>query len=346
MVDKFHWKRLGRRKSWILPAHLGIIVICLFLSTLSPVENLFEIALLFFFLNLFAATQDIGVDGFAVDILEKKELGPGNTAQISGFKLGNLFGGGILLAFSGYLGWSGNFYVMMIVIIITMIILGFTKEQNYSESKQAQINKPEEGSVSKKLIQSIKSQGAWFWIFILYVKFGETLGGAMVKPMLIDHKLTLPQIGLLDGTIGAIATILGGIIGGIVCAKKGWQKCLLIFSPIQGINLIFLGLYSRMEVSFAGAALLNGLENLCGGAVGVAVFSLAMSRCGKDVGASQFTASQVIYMAGSYLAFPLSGILSDWLTYLPVMIAGGVLAIMVAPMAKKVQKSLLADKLL
>ena len=66
----------------------------------------------FLALNLFAATQDIAVDGFAVSLMHGSELGPANSAQVGGFKLGNLVGGGVLVALLGVLGWRLSFAIM------------------------------------------------------------------------------------------------------------------------------------------------------------------------------------------------------------------------------------------
>ena len=311
---------------------------CIALVFTSPKEDLFTIGLLFLVLNFFAATQDIGVDGFAVDILEEKEMGPGNSAQISGFKLGNLCGGGILLALSGYIGWKGNFIAMLLIILCAMLLFSLSNEKKLRAQKTQPNTNNQNQQVLKKLLKALKEQGLSFWAFILFVKFGETFGGIMVKPMLIDQKISLPSIGILDGIIGAVATILGGISGGIICRKKGWHKCLMIFSPLQGLALVAYGIYSTMNVTVYGAGIINAFENFCGGCVGVSIFSLAMSRCSKEIGASQFTASQVIYMLGGYLASPLAGFFAEHFTYLPVMALGGVLAMLVSPLALKMYK--------
>jgi MFS family permease len=67
--------------------------------------------------------------------------------------------------------------------------------------------------------------------------------------------------------------------------------------------------------------------------VGVGVFALAMSLCEREVGATQFTAAQVVYMSGAALAAPLSGAVADQVGYLPVMAAGGVMALILAALA-------------
>lgn len=338
LVDKFHLPAFGKRKSWIIPAHIGIITICILLSTLSPQTDLLTIALLFLALNFFAATQDIGVDGFAVDVLEKEEMGPGNSAQISGFKLGNLIGGGVLLSLSAYLGWSGNFLIMAGMIATVMLFLLFSNEKELNSKREAYTEEKKTGQVMKKIFQALKTQGLYFWLFLIYIRFSEVLGVSLMKPLLTDQKFSLPEIGILDGIIGSGSVILGGILGGYVCRKKGWHMALAIFGPLQGITLAMMGIFSVVGYSFISAGILVGFEKFFGGCVGVSVFTLSMSRCHKDVGASQFTASQVIFMAGGYIAYPLSGFLADHLKYLPVMATSGVLACMIAFFAFKVKK--------
>lgn len=97
LVDRFGIERIGRRKTWIIPLQLLLLGTVLFTATLSPGKNLAGILTAVFFMNLFAASQDIAVDGRAVDILRTNELGPGNAAQVCGYKTGMLISGGLLV---------------------------------------------------------------------------------------------------------------------------------------------------------------------------------------------------------------------------------------------------------
>src|SRR5690606_6933221 len=52
------------------------------------------------------------VDGLAVDTLRGGHLGYGNIAQVVGYKAGGILSGGVLLASTGVIGWSGVFAVL------------------------------------------------------------------------------------------------------------------------------------------------------------------------------------------------------------------------------------------
>src|SRR5688500_16245933 len=85
------------RRAWILPLLAGVAVSCATAGLVDPHTSAGLAALLVLVLsmNLFAATLDIAVDGLAVDLLDRRELGGGNAAQVVGYKIGMLTGGGL-----------------------------------------------------------------------------------------------------------------------------------------------------------------------------------------------------------------------------------------------------------
>uniref|UniRef100_A0A1I7V181 Acetyl-coenzyme A transporter 1 n=1 Tax=Caenorhabditis tropicalis TaxID=1561998 RepID=A0A1I7V181_9PELO len=104
IVDSVYSKRLGRRKSWMVPCQYLIGAFMLFLSFKvndimgengeggSP--NVIFLMLIFLPLNFLAATQDIAVDGWALTMLSKKNVGYASTCnavgQTAGYFLGNV----------------------------------------------------------------------------------------------------------------------------------------------------------------------------------------------------------------------------------------------------------------
>src|SRR5690606_30160946 len=106
MVDRFGGGRFGRRRSWILPLQAGLALAAVLAGLAAREALLWPILVLLLVMNLLAATQDIATDGLADDTLSARELGPGNTAQVVGYKLGMLTSGGLLLALFGSAGYA------------------------------------------------------------------------------------------------------------------------------------------------------------------------------------------------------------------------------------------------
>jgi hypothetical protein len=106
IVDALYFKKIGRRKSWIIPIQLisGITLITLGNSMdellLEPAENLTKITWTFFFLVFLCATQDIAVDGWALTILSPESLSYASTAQTIGLNSGYFLSFTVFLAFN------------------------------------------------------------------------------------------------------------------------------------------------------------------------------------------------------------------------------------------------------
>ncbi|GAK63664.1 MFS general substrate transporter [Moesziomyces antarcticus] len=97
---------LGRRKSWIVPIQTIVGVMFWYLSRnvdqllLADLPNVKLITLIFFVLILFAATQDIAVDGWALTLLSQENLSYASTAQTVGLNSGYFLSFTVFLAFN------------------------------------------------------------------------------------------------------------------------------------------------------------------------------------------------------------------------------------------------------
>ncbi|OWB72031.1 hypothetical protein B5S31_g1732 [[Candida] boidinii] len=104
IVDSFFFKKVGRRRSWIIPVQTVSGLTLLFLgSTIDVVmtevqSNLYRLTYTFFLLILLCATQDIAVDGWALTILSKDALSFASTAQTIGLNTGYFLSFTVFLA--------------------------------------------------------------------------------------------------------------------------------------------------------------------------------------------------------------------------------------------------------
>lgn len=104
IVDSYSVPWIGRRKTWILPTQLLAGGVMLFVS--RHVNDLFYgetvnmplITATFFLLVLLMATQDIAVDGWALEMLHARNVGYASTCQTIGLALGHFISYTIFLA--------------------------------------------------------------------------------------------------------------------------------------------------------------------------------------------------------------------------------------------------------
>ncbi|XP_037027691.1 acetyl-coenzyme A transporter 1-like isoform X2 [Bradysia coprophila] len=101
LVDALYLKRIGRRKSWLIPVQYLIGVTLFVLS--YQVDHLIDtlevgwLTVYFFFLNFLTATQDMAVDGWALTMLKRENVGLASTCNSVGQSLGIFIGHAVFL---------------------------------------------------------------------------------------------------------------------------------------------------------------------------------------------------------------------------------------------------------
>ncbi|ANQ07052.1 Acetyl-CoA transporter [Plasmodium coatneyi] len=96
LVDSVYHKKIGRRKSWIIPLQLicSFSMICcgnhvsVWLGERGNIANLYFLTSFFFVLFFLMATQDIAVDGWALTMLSEENKGLASTCNILGQNIG------------------------------------------------------------------------------------------------------------------------------------------------------------------------------------------------------------------------------------------------------------------
>lgn len=103
LVDSLYVRQFGRRKSWLVPTQyvLGLFMLGLSFTVDSLLEtdgpngpDVITLTFVFFMLSFLAATQDIAVDGWALTMLSRENVGYASTCnsvgQTAGYFLGNV----------------------------------------------------------------------------------------------------------------------------------------------------------------------------------------------------------------------------------------------------------------
>ncbi|ENN71246.1 hypothetical protein HUJ04_007692 [Dendroctonus ponderosae] len=96
LVDAIFSTRMGRRKTWLIPTQylIGFFMLILsshisqWLGSEHSLPNIEILTVLFFSLNFLAATQDIAVDGWALTMLKKRNVGHASTCNSVGQSVG------------------------------------------------------------------------------------------------------------------------------------------------------------------------------------------------------------------------------------------------------------------
>jgi PAT family beta-lactamase induction signal transducer AmpG len=310
LVDRF-----GRRYFWIFPSQLVIALGSAALGVLDPVSEKALFWLVLSGICLASATQDIAADAYTIDILEEKELGPANGIRSASYRVALITAGGILVMLSEDMGWSFTFSAAgMIMAILALVVLGLPTFR---------LGRPALSAASQLWEQYVDPiqrlfQKPNFWlalIFILLFKVGEAMLVAMANPFWIDRGFTAGQIGLVVGTLGTLASIVGALTGGALTARWGIIKSLWTLGAIQataslGYTLASLPFAPPYSIYFAAL-----LESLAIGLATAAFLSFLMKLCEKRFSATHYAFLSVLFGLGRSLAGILSGYSAAFLGY-------------------------------
>ncbi|NMO19299.1 MFS transporter [Pyxidicoccus fallax] len=334
LVDRYGSARIGRRKSWILPMQVALAVSCAAASLAVTREDLTLLATCVLLMNLFAATQDIAVDGFAVDTLRPDELGPGNIAQVVGYKFGMMFAGGGVIAWTGNrVGWAGMLLAMAALCLVAFVVLLFVRESAPTPREGATPEQVDWREVFGRLKQSLLLPGTfWLLLFIATYKFGESLSDVPYKLFLVDAGIPAERILLWVGTWGTGASILGSTVGGLLAARMPLMSALGLTATLRVLPLVGRWGLAAFGVSDAGVIGVTLAEEFFSGALTTVMFAFMMSRVDRRIGATHYTLLASIEVWGKAPAGPLGAWLADMkhgaaLGYPPVFMLGALLSV-------------------
>jgi len=322
LVDRYYSPRVGRRRSWILPAQAGLALSCAAAAAVGG-TNLTLLLGLVFCMNLFAATQDIAVDGLAVDLLSDEELGMGNAAQVVGFKFGMLTGGGLLVWLSQWIGWSGLFAVMAALIAAVMVGVLFVREPPRTTRELERLS-----DVLKGLWQALRVPGGgWLLLFVATYKLGESMVDTMFKPFLVDAGFEASQIGLWVGTWGMVFSLAGSLAGGLLATRVSLLTAVGVTGALRALPMIGEWWLAAFGADAGGVIAVTCAEHFAGGMLTTAMFAFMMSRVDRRVGASHYTLLASVEVLGKSPASLLSGFVAERLGYAGVFGLGAALAV-------------------
>ena len=308
-VDQFGSRRLGRRKSWILPMQACFVLLTVAIAWFDPNSlrgnGLYYLLFLCFLINLFAATQDIATDGLAVQSLAPNERGLGNSVQVGAYRVGMLFGGGVLLILLDAVGWQSAFYLLALAIVLASIPVFYHREKSDFPVR----GKAGAASIWTLFIHYLREPNIARWLLVVTVyKIADSMGSAMGKPFLVDAGLALADIGWLSAVLGMVSSIVGAVVAGLLIPKLGRVRALLYFGLIQAASFLGYAWLSTLDtVSLAAVAWVSGIEHFTGGMATVALFTAMMDACRPQVAGTDYTIQASIQVTMTGLLHGFSG---------------------------------------
>ncbi len=319
-------KSIGRRRSWLLVTQIFLAISFYLLSLGDPHKSLTYILGVSFLLCFFSASQDVAVDAYRNEILDKDELGVGASFGVYGYRIAMWVasGFGIWVVDKETWNWSFN---QMFVMLAAFMAVGILTTLWADEPENTELSqKPEEvktpyvaggyflvNTVGRPIIEFLKRDRAFIMlVFIFLFKFGDSIAGSMSRPFYADVGFSNKDIGEIASTLGLFSSLLGLLIGGSIIYRLGQLKGLWISGILQAIST---GCYTLLvffpsKLSFAFIVFFEDMTSGMGTAALVAFMGALVNK--------RFTATQYALFASlaSLGRTLFAGLAGDMIKYL------------------------------
>ncbi len=255
-VDMFRTKRF-----WIVVMQLLIGASLACVAFTIPASRFFQYTLAMFWIMAFAsATHDIAADGFYMLALPPHHQAAFVGVRTSFYRVATIAAKGGLVVLAGHLelngfgityAWSITFFVVAVFCMALFIYHAFILPYPLPDRPAP---RDEERTIPSEYLHTIAvffkkdNIGAVLAFFLLY-RFAEAQLVKMAAPFLLDPiskgglGLTTQQVGIAYGTVGVIALMVGGLLGGYLISRQGlkfWLWIMVCAMHLPDVIFVYL----------------------------------------------------------------------------------------------------------
>lgn len=206
--------------------------------------SLFVTTLVLFYITAFAsATHDIAADGYYMLELDTHKQSIFVGIRNTFYRIGLIFGQGVIVVIAGLLetrysdipkAWSVTMIICSVIMAaVTVYHTFFLPHPEEDIRKDSRSAKEVFADFGRTFVTFFRKKEVWIAvIFMLLYRLPEAFSVKMLTPFMLDPVdagglgLSTAQSGLVYGTVGVIALLCGGILGGLCAAKWGLKKAL------------------------------------------------------------------------------------------------------------------------
>ena len=327
LLDRYFFNGLGRRRSWLLPTQVGLLVSICILGFLSPQTHLQIIMGMTFVIALLSATQDIALDAYRRELLDESELGLGSSVHVQAWRISGLIPGALALILSDHLPWHWVFIItgtfMSFGILLTLCIRDVDMKVPPPVSLLDAVVDPFKDIIGRNgMSMTLK-----ILAFMLLYKLGDSMATALSMPFYLDLGFTKTQIGVVAKNAALWPSIVGGLLGGLLMLKIGINRALWLFGVVQLVTIAGFAVLAEVGNNLWVLGVVIGLEYL-GVGLGTAAFTAFIARATNPVfAATQFALLTAFAILPRTLASALTGFLVEWIGWTEFFLLCMVLAL-------------------
>jgi PAT family beta-lactamase induction signal transducer AmpG len=310
--------RLGQRVSWLLFAGVLVIAAVANLAFTDPKASLLAMAYAAILVGLAGATFDIVIDAYRIEQLKPEQLGVGSGMSQYGWRIGAAGAGALALVLAARIGWQGAYLVCASLALPAMFAgLWLGEPERHREPIVRRGIGATAASIWRPLGEFFTRKGALLvLLFILLHKIGDTLANLTFRLLFDDLGFSNDEIAIYDIGLGFWAFLIGIFLGGVLYARLGLKRSVLLSLILMGVSNFSFALLAVAGHSNWGMAGAIGFENIASGIGGVTVVAYFSALCDLRFTASQYALiSAAASIVGRFVTGTSAGALIEAMGY-------------------------------
>ncbi len=350
-VDRLHLPfltaALGRRRSWMLLAQTGIAIGLLGIAFTDPAVELRQVALFALLVAFSSATQDISIDAYRIEAVERDKQGAMAATYQLGYRLALIAAGAGALFVADYNSWSAAYTTMAALVLVGMFTVLVIREPTPPRDEAA--NEREEklarqvtggqaegvlawfsGAVVSPFVDFFARMGPMGIVILLFIavyRISDITMGIMANPFYIDIGFSLSQIASVTKLYGVVMSMIGAIAGGFLVAKYGIMRPLLLGAVLVASTNLLFALLAVVGADIRFLMMTISADNFSGGLAGTVFIAYLSSLTNTAYTATQYALfSSLFTLPGKFLG-GFSGIVVDSSGYVSFFIYAAALGL-------------------
>lgn len=326
------------KKFFVVFTQFAIGILFALVALSLPMHDFFKYSIALFAVVAFCgATHDVVADGTYIGLLTNKEQARYIGWQGAFYNLAKIISSGALVYCAGILEKTkGVTHAWMIIMVIYALLFFALAVYHYfilpKEEKEEKEEVPKQektaGNVREELLEVItsfftKKSILWSVLFIILYRFAEGFA-IKIAPLFFKAPrtsgglgLSTSDIGLIYGTYGSAAFILGSVLAGYFISARGLKKSLIWLCCAFNIPFVVYALlahYQPADLLPVGIAVVVEYFGYGFGFVGLMLYMMQQIAPGKHKTAHYAFATGIMNL-GVMIPGMFSGMISDWVGY-------------------------------
>jgi PAT family beta-lactamase induction signal transducer AmpG len=293
---------LGRRRSWLLLAQLGVAAGLVGMAMADPRVSLAGVVWCALAVAFASATQDIALDAYRIESAPTEQQPALAASYQMGYRLAMIWAGAGVLwlaaraqgGAAGYdnAAWQLAYLVMagsMVIGVLTVLLspepapLPLAPARSAAEWLRGALIEP-----FADFFRRYRWHAALILALIAIYRISDVVMGIMANPFYVDMGYTKDEVAAVTKVYGVIMTLAGAFVGGSLALRFGVMRILMLGAVLSALtNLLFAWLAGHGHSVPALIAVVSA-DNLASGIASAAFIGYLSSLTNISYSATQY----------------------------------------------------------